>query len=68
MLFSPAMRGLADFQEKTMHDLAPLIRDLAVMLGVAGITTLLFQKIRQPLVLGYLVAGIIIGPIPCLIP
>ena len=62
MLFSPAMRGLADFQEKTMHDLAPLIRDLAVMLGVAGITTLLFQKIRQPLVLGYLVAGIIIGP------
>lgn len=45
-----------------MHDLAPLIRDLAIMLGVAGITTLLFQKIRQPLVLGYLVAGIIIGP------
>ncbi len=45
-----------------MHDLAPLIRDLTLMLCVAGITTLLFQKIRQPVVLGYLVAGLIIGP------
>ncbi len=45
-----------------MHDLAPLIRDLAVILGVASIVTLLFQKIRQPVVLGYLVAGVIIGP------
>ncbi|HMS45840.1 MAG TPA: cation:proton antiporter, partial [Alphaproteobacteria bacterium] len=45
-----------------MHDLAPLIQDLTLMLCVAGITTLLFQKIRQPVVLGYLVAGLIIGP------
>lgn len=45
-----------------MHDFAPLIKDLAIMLVVAGIVTLIFQKIRQPLVLGYLVAGIIIGP------
>jgi CPA2 family monovalent cation:H+ antiporter-2 len=44
-----------------MH-LAPLIQDLAVILAVAGLTTLLFQKIRQPVVLGYLVAGIIVGP------
>lgn len=45
-----------------MHELAPLIRDLAVMLCVASFVTLLFQKIRQPIVLGYLIAGIIVGP------
>jgi CPA2 family monovalent cation:H+ antiporter-2 len=45
-----------------MHDLAPIIKDLAVMLGVAGFVTLLFQYIRQPVVLGYLVAGFIVGP------
>src|SRR5262245_22860646 len=44
-----------------MH-LAPLIRDLAVILAVAGLMTLLFQRIRQPVVLGYIIAGILIGP------
>jgi len=44
-----------------MH-LAPLIHDLAVILSVAGVVTLLFKKIKQPVVLGYLVAGVIIGP------
>ena len=45
-----------------VHELAPLIRDLAVILSIAGVVALLFQKIRQPVVLGYLVAGIIVGP------
>src|SRR5579872_4622346 len=45
-----------------MHELAPLIKDLAIILGVASLVTLLFQKIRQPIVLGYLIAGIIVGP------
>lgn len=45
-----------------MHELAPLIKDLAVILGVASLVSLLFQKMRQPVVLGYLIAGIIIGP------
>mgnify|MGYP003646803401 CR=1 FL=1 len=45
-----------------MHELAPLISDLAIMLMVAGIVVLLFQRIRQPVVLGYLAAGMIIGP------
>lgn len=45
-----------------MHELAPLIRDLAIILGVAGVVTLLFQKIKQPVVLGYLIAGMIVGP------
>lgn len=44
-----------------MH-LAPLIHDLAVILAVAGLVTFLFQRIKQPVVLGYIVAGIIVGP------
>lgn len=45
-----------------MQHLEPLIKDLAIILGIAGLITLLFQRIKQPVVLGYLVAGIIIGP------
>lgn len=45
-----------------MQPLAPLIKDLAVILGVASLVTLLFQKIRQPVVLGYLLSGMIVGP------
>jgi len=45
-----------------MHEIAPLILDLTIMLGIASIVTLLFQRIRQPVVLGYLIAGMIIGP------
>lgn len=44
-----------------MH-LAPLIIDLALILGVAGIMSFIFQKIRQPVVLGYIIAGVIVGP------
>jgi monovalent cation:H+ antiporter-2, CPA2 family len=39
-----------------------LIQDLAVILGVASVVTLIFKRIQQPLVLGYIVAGIIVGP------
>jgi CPA2 family monovalent cation:H+ antiporter-2 len=45
-----------------MHELAPFIKELAIMLGIAGIVTVLFQKICQPVILGYIIAGIIIGP------
>lgn len=45
-----------------MHEFAPLIKDLAIMLSLAGIVTILFQRIQQPVVLGYLIAGMIIGP------
>ena len=38
------------------------IDDLAIILCTAAIVTILFQKIKQPAVLGYLVAGIIVGP------
>lgn len=42
--------------------LPTLITDLAYILVVAGITTVLFKKLRQPLVLGYIVAGFLAGP------
>lgn len=45
-----------------MHSLPPLIYDLMIMLCIAGLITLLCQRIHQPVVLGYLIAGIIIGP------
>ena len=36
--------------------------NLALVLSVAALTSLLFQRLRQPVVFGYLVAGMIIGP------
>jgi CPA2 family monovalent cation:H+ antiporter-2 len=45
-----------------MHELIPFVKDLAIMLGIASVVTILFQKIRQPVILGYIIAGIIIGP------
>ncbi|MBN9282906.1 MULTISPECIES: cation:proton antiporter [unclassified Flavobacterium] len=43
------------------HHLYPLISDLGLILMTAGVSVLLFKKIRQPLVLGYLVAGFLAG-------
>ncbi len=45
-----------------MIHLAPLIRDLGLILGVAAIVTLLFKKLKQPVVLGYIIAGLLVGP------
>lgn len=39
-----------------------LIQDLAVILGTATLVAVIFRTIRQPIVLGYLIAGIIVGP------
>lgn len=36
--------------------------DLTLVLCVAGVTTVLFQRLRQPVILGYLLAGLILGP------
>jgi monovalent cation:H+ antiporter-2, CPA2 family len=44
-----------------------ILTELAVIMGVAALTTVLFQKIKQPVVLGYLLAGLIVGshlPVP----
>ncbi|HPI68756.1 MAG TPA: cation:proton antiporter [Bacteroidales bacterium] len=45
-----------------MGHLPGLITDLALILMTGAITTLLFRKIKQPLVLGYIIAGFIVGP------
>ena len=44
-----------------MHGIE-LLHDLAVVMLVAGITTILCHRLKQPVVLGYIVAGVIIGP------
>ncbi len=45
-----------------MEHLPPLIADLALILGAAAISTLVFSKLKQPIVLGYLIAGFAVGP------
>jgi CPA2 family monovalent cation:H+ antiporter-2 len=45
-----------------MAELPSMIQDLALMLVVAGIVTLIFKKLKQPLVLGYIVAGFLVSP------
>lgn len=45
-----------------MSHIPALISDLAVILISAGLVTLLFKKLKQPVVLGYIVAGILAGP------
>jgi CPA2 family monovalent cation:H+ antiporter-2 len=44
-----------------MHDIA-FLQDLAVVMIVAGLVTILFHRLKQPVVLGYILAGVIIGP------
>ncbi|HTF27305.1 MAG TPA: cation:proton antiporter [Flavitalea sp.] len=45
-----------------MGHLPLLITDLALILGVAAISTLIFKRLKQPLVLGYIIAGFLVGP------
>ena len=45
-----------------MAELPTMIQDLALILVVAGIVTLVFKKLKQPLVLGYIVAGFLVSP------
>ncbi|HET8554359.1 MAG TPA: cation:proton antiporter [Rhodanobacteraceae bacterium] len=44
-----------------MHDIG-FVSDLAIVMIVAGLTTLVFHRLRQPVLLGYILAGILIGP------
>ena len=45
-----------------MAELPALINDLALILVSAGIVTLIFKKLKQPLVLGYIVTGFLVSP------
>jgi len=51
-----------------MIHLPQFIVDLALILGAAGVVTVLFRKLKQPLVLGYIVAGFLVGPNFALFP
>lgn len=44
-----------------MH-LATFLQDLALIMIVAGIVTVIFHQLKQPVVLGYIIAGMILGP------
>lgn len=45
-----------------MGHLPDLIKDLALILMAGAVTTLLFRRLKQPLVLGYIIAGFLVGP------
>ena len=45
-----------------MGELPALIQDLALILVVAGIVTIVFKRLKQPLVLGYILAGFLVSP------
>ncbi len=45
-----------------MHEATDFLRNLALVLCVAAVTTVVFQRLRQPVIFGYLMAGLIIGP------
>jgi CPA2 family monovalent cation:H+ antiporter-2 len=45
-----------------MHGAHDFLKALAMVLGVAAVTSVIFQRLRQPVVLGYIIAGLIIGP------
>ncbi|HUH03729.1 MAG TPA: cation:proton antiporter [Kofleriaceae bacterium] len=45
-----------------MHEVRTFLQDLALVFCVASVATILFQRLRQPVVLGYLLAGLIVGP------
>lgn len=43
-------------------EISPLLKDLAIILATAGLTTIVFNRLRQPVILGYLLAGVLVGP------
>ncbi len=45
-----------------MGHIPPLILDLALILVSAAIISLVFKKLKQPVVLGYIIAGLLVGP------
>lgn len=51
-----------------MAHLPNLIHDLALILITAGFVTVLFRKIGQPVVLGYIIAGLLVGPHTSIVP
>lgn len=52
-----------------MHASTAFLQTLALVLGVAAFTTVIFQRLKQPVVFGYLMAGLLVGPhVPVPVP
>ena len=45
-----------------MHDAQSFLQNLALVFCVAALTTIVFDRLKQPIVFGYLLAGMIVGP------
>ena len=45
-----------------MHDTHTFLLALTLVLCVAAVTTVLFQRLKQPVILGYILAGVLVGP------
>lgn len=45
-----------------MHHAALFLRSFTIVLGVAAVVTIIFQRLRWPVVLGYILAGLLVGP------
>lgn len=45
-----------------MHHATSFLQDLAILMLFAGVTIIIFTRLKQPIVLGYMVAGFLIGP------
>lgn len=59
-----AVSGQPQAPVESLVEIAPyvVVRDLAIIMAVAAVVTFTFYRLRQPLILGYLLAGILIGP------
>ena len=45
-----------------MHEAREFLQTLTMVLCVAAVTTVVFRRLHQPVILGYLLAGMLIGP------
>src|SRR5690242_16682502 len=45
-----------------MQSAHEFLKTLTIVLGTAAVTTVVFQRLKQPVILGYLAAGMIVGP------
>lgn len=53
----PAPGGGPEFSDGRMHTVT-FLQDLAVVMIVAGLVTIVFHRLKQPVVLGYIIAGV----------
>jgi CPA2 family monovalent cation:H+ antiporter-2 len=54
-------RPFSNEKSRSMHE-TTFLQDLAIVMSVAALATLIFRQLGQPVVLGYILAGVIIGP------